>query len=262
MPYASINGIELYYETQGEGPPIVFAHGVGGNHVSWYQQVPFFARQYQAVTVDQRGFGLTEDANGLGRGGFVEDLHGLIDHLGFSKVSLVVQSMGGATGMGFTVKYPERVNALVMADTLVGITLPEEIRARQQANSAATRDLSQLERVVARSLPSRDPAKAELYLQVASFNKSNANRFNMSGTSADPITMDQVAAAARQVPMLFLVGQEDVLQPAEVVSAAAAIVPNAELAIVPDAGHSVYWEQPEVFNHVVNAFLAKVLPRE
>jgi pimeloyl-ACP methyl ester carboxylesterase len=262
MPYASVNGIELYYESHGEGPPVVFAHGVGGNHVSWYQQVPFFSRYYQAVTVDQRGFGLTEDANGLGRGGFVEDLRGLIDHLGLSKVSLVAQSMGGSTCMGFTVKYPERVSALVMADTLVGITLPDEIRERQRANSEATRDLSQLERVVAKSLPVRDPAMAELYLQVASFNKSNANRFNMSGTPAAPIMMEQVVAAAKQVPMLFLVGQEDILQPPDVVSAAAAIVPNAELAVVPDAGHSVYWEQPEVFNYRVHAFLQKVLPRD
>jgi 3-oxoadipate enol-lactonase len=262
MPYPSINGIDLYYEVHGEGPPLVLAHGVGGNHASWYQQVPFFSRFYQTLTLDQRGFGLTEDRNGLGRGGFVEDLRALIDHLGLSKVSLVAQSMGGSTCMGFTVKYPERVSALVMADTLVGMTLPEELLARQQTNSQATRDLLQLERVVSRSLPERDPAKAELYLQVASFNKQNANRFNTGGTPAEPITMEQVVAAAKTVPMLFLVGQEDILQPPDIVSAAAALVPGSELAIVQDAGHSVYWEQPEVFNHVVHAFLKKVLPRE
>jgi 3-oxoadipate enol-lactonase len=262
MSYASVNGIELYYEVHGESPPVVFAHGVGGNHVSWYQQVPFFSRYYQTITIDQRGFGLTEDVNGLGRGGFVEDMHAFIDHLGLSKVSLVAQSMGGSACMGFTVKYPERVSALVMADTLVGITLPDELREKQRRNSEATRDLSQIERVVSRSLPERNPALAELYLQVASFNKSNENRFNMAGTQPAPITMDQVIAAAKQVPMLFLVGREDVLQPVEIVRAAAALVPGASFVSVQDAGHSVYWEQPEVFNQVVHDFLQKALSRE
>ncbi len=55
MPFAPINGIDLYYEEHGDGPPLVFAHGVGGNHASWYQQVPFFARSYRAITCDQRG---------------------------------------------------------------------------------------------------------------------------------------------------------------------------------------------------------------
>ena len=262
MPYASVNGAELYYETYGEGPPVVFAHGVGGNHASWYQQLPFFSRFYRVISFDQRGFGNTEDPQGLGRGAFVEDLRALLDHLEVARTSLVAQSMGGSTCMGFTVRYPERVSALVMADTLVGITLPEPLRTRQQQNAEATRNLSQLERVLSKSLPLRDAAKAELYLQMASFNRSNVTRFNMAGTPAAPITMDEVTAAAQKVPMLFLVGEEDILQPVEIVAAASRLVPGAELAVVPGAGHSVYFEQPEVFNYQVHAFLSKVLPRE
>jgi pimeloyl-ACP methyl ester carboxylesterase len=264
MAFAPVNGIDLYYEEQGAGPPVVFAHGVGGNHASWYQQVPFFARSYRAITIDQRGFGSTADSNGYGRGSFVDDLRALLDHLGIDRVSLVVQSMGGATGMGFTVRYPERVNALVMADTLVGITLPDELRERQRLNGEATRNLSQLERVVAKDLPVRDPAKAELYLQIASFNANNANRFATPAGSvqAEPITMDMIVAAAKQVPMLFLVGAQDILQPADIVRAAAAIVPGAKLAVVPDSGHSAYFEQPEVFNYEVDRFLSDVLSRE
>ena len=263
MAFASFNGIDLYYETHGEGPAVIFAHGVGGNHAGWYQQVPFFSRYYQAVTIDQRGFGRTDDTNGLGRGNFVDDLRALLDELGIAKASLVAQSMGGGTCMGFTVKYPERVSALVMADTLAGVTLPEPVRSKQRENGEATRNLSQLERVVAKSLPLRDPAKAELYLQIASFNPNNADRFNRTGgTTAAPITMEQVTAAAQTVPMLFLVGAEDVLAQPEFVRAAAEIVPNAQLAVVPNAGHSAYFEEPAVFNDEVHRFLTRVLPRE
>lgn len=258
MPQASTNGIELYYEVHGDGPPVVFAHGVGGNHAGWYQQVPFFARFYRTITMDQRGFGRSDDTNGLGRANFVDDLRALLDHLGVSRAALVAQSMGGTTCMGFSVRYPDRVSALVMADTLVGITLPEPLRGQQQERARANSELSQLERVVSRTLPVRDPAKAELYLQIASFNQNNENRFEAGGPRAEPITMDQVMAAAKTVPMLFLVGEEDILQPPEIVEAASRLVPNAELAIVPNSGHSAYFEQPDVFNYEVHRFLSKV----
>jgi pimeloyl-ACP methyl ester carboxylesterase len=264
MAIAPINGIDYYFEEHGAGPAVVFAHGVGGNHASWFQQVPFFCRYYRTVTMDQRGFGRSLDTNGLGRGNFVDDLRALLDYLGIEKACLVAQSMGGSTMMGFAVQYPQRVSALVMADTLVGITLPDELRTRQQQNAEATRNLSQLERVVARDFPKRNPNMAELYLEVASFNANNDNRFSTppGSVQAKPIVMDEIIAAAKTVPMLFLVGREDVLQPPEIVSAASRMIPNAQLTIVPDAGHSVYWESPDVFNFEVQRFLARALSRD
>jgi pimeloyl-ACP methyl ester carboxylesterase len=257
MAIASVNGIELYYEVHGSGPPVVFAHGAGGNHGSWYQQVPFFARSYQVITIDQRGFGQSADRNGLGRSSFVEDVRALLDSLGIERTALVAQSMGGSTCLGFAVRYPQRTRALVMADTLGGVALPEPWGAKQRATAEATRDLSQLERVMSRSLPLRDPAKAELYLQLASFNPANDSRFAMPGAPAAPITLDQAVEAAGKVPVLFLVGAEDVLQPPEIVRAASELVPGSEFTVVPDSGHSVYFEQPEVFNYRVGAFLAQ-----
>src|SRR4051812_18156292 len=261
MPFATLNGIEFYYEEHGAGPPLVFAHGAGGNHAIWYQQVPFFARSWRTITFDHRGFGHSDDLNGMGRGSFVEDLRALLDHLGIEKTALVAQSMGGNTCMGFAVKYPQRVSALVMADTLAGIALGGELGERQRRNAEATRDLPQLDRVVSRSLPLRDPAKAELYLQVASFNKENATRLTANPGAVPPeaLTLEQVTATAKAVPMLFLVGAEDILQPPEIVRAASRMVPNARYALVPDAGHSVYFEQPSVFNFEVERFLLSAL---
>jgi 3-oxoadipate enol-lactonase len=57
MPKAQIKGIDLCYEVHGQGPAVVFAHGAGGNHVSWWQQVPLLARQYRCISFDHRGFG-------------------------------------------------------------------------------------------------------------------------------------------------------------------------------------------------------------
>ena len=75
MALAKINGIELYYEVHGEGPALVLAHGAGGNHLSWWQQVPVLAQSYRCVTFDHRGFGLSrEQPGGPGARAFVEDL--------------------------------------------------------------------------------------------------------------------------------------------------------------------------------------------
>jgi len=62
MPKAQINGIELYYEVHGNGPAVVCAHGAGGNHLSWWQQVPVLTPRYRCVIFDHRGFGQSLDS--------------------------------------------------------------------------------------------------------------------------------------------------------------------------------------------------------
>src|SRR5947208_4909651 len=123
MPKAQINGIDLYYEVHGQGPAVIFAHGAGGNHLSWWQQVPVLARQYRCISFDHRGLGQSLDApHGPGSQAFVQDLKGLLDHLEIERAALVAQSMGGRTCLGFTLAYTERVSALVMADTTGGFS--------------------------------------------------------------------------------------------------------------------------------------------
>ena len=98
----TLGDFELYYEVHGEGPLVVFAHGAGGTHLSWWQQVPELSRHFQCITFDHRGFGYSRDVDGgPGRAAFVQDLAGLIDHLGLDRVSLVGQSMGGWTTLGY-----------------------------------------------------------------------------------------------------------------------------------------------------------------
>src|SRR5918999_649336 len=134
MPSLTTGGARLYYETHGSGPAIVFAHGAGGNHLSWWHQVPHFRDRYTCVIFDHRGFGQSlDDRPPEERPRFDEDLAALIDHLGLEDVRLVAQSMGGWTCLGYTVTHPERVRALVMADTAGGLTSPELQTARQAA---------------------------------------------------------------------------------------------------------------------------------
>jgi pimeloyl-ACP methyl ester carboxylesterase len=96
MPFVETNGSNLYYEVHGHGPAVVLAHPGGGNHLSWWQQVPAFARRYTCITFDHRGHGATRDVeNDPGAAAYGQDLIGLLDHLGIEKTAIVGQSMGG-----------------------------------------------------------------------------------------------------------------------------------------------------------------------
>jgi len=250
MPIAQINGIEFYYEVHGNGPAIVFAHGAGGNHLSWWQQVPVFARQYRCVTFDHRGFGQSRDVpDGPGSGAFVEDLRQLLDHLKLDRVSLVAQSMGGRTCLGLALAYPERVQALVMADTTGGFgdVRMAQLRAEGEAALAGPNPPP---RTYARQFPQEQPAQAFLYEQIRGLNPPRREA-PVPGPMAEQVRV-------LRPPTLLIVGEHDVIAPPEIMTMFQSYIPQARLAEVAGAGHSVYFEKPQEFNRLVLEFLADV----
>lgn len=250
MPVIGIGQSELYYEDQGEGPAIVLAHGIGGNHASWYQQVPALARSYRVVTFDHRGFGRSTDVEQAGRGAFVDDLLALLDHLDIDKAVLVGQSMGGGTCVSFAARHPDRVRALVIASSLHAVVEPEDVTPLMDEARAATRDLPQLDRVLDAGFREAQPVQAALYRAIASFNR--VDRKTLPGDWPAKVAPEAVGNGA---PVLFLAGSADILFPVEAVRRVAARVPNAFLVEV-DAGHSVFFETPTEFNDSLLSFLA------
>jgi pimeloyl-ACP methyl ester carboxylesterase len=89
MPFLERDGARLYYETHGAGPALVFVHGLGGGHLSWWQQVPHFRDRFTCVTFDHRGFGLSGESPAKpGPDAYVDDLAALVDHLELPDVRL------------------------------------------------------------------------------------------------------------------------------------------------------------------------------
>jgi 3-oxoadipate enol-lactonase len=254
MPVLHINGADLYYETHGSGPAIVFAHGAGGNHLSWYQQVVHFRERYTCVTFDHRGFGRSLDARPVDeRPRFDEDLAALIDHLELRDVCLVAQSMGGWTCLGYAVTHPQRVRALVMADTAGGLTSPELQAARAEVQ-ARRGNMPLLSGAISEGFRKRDPRGAFLYEQIFGLNPPREQALG-SGTPMNRLSVSVEQATALPMPVLFIEGDNDVLIPPEVIRVAQQHIPGARLQMVADAGHSVYFERPDEFNRVLEAFL-------
>ena len=108
----------IYYEVAGSGPPLVFAHGLGGNHLSWWQQVAHFSPRYTCVTFAHRGFAPSSAVPGAtAPDAYADDLAALIGELELKDVRLVAQSMGGWTCIEYALRAPANVKALVMAST-------------------------------------------------------------------------------------------------------------------------------------------------
>ncbi|WP_257548355.1 alpha/beta fold hydrolase [Sphingopyxis sp. DBS4] len=240
-------GAEIWWQTHGEGPAVVLAHGIGGNHAIWYRQIDALARSNRVVTFDHRGFGLSRDHDGRGRDAFVDDLTALLDHLDVEKAALVGQSMGAGTCVGFAHRTPERVAALAICDSLHGIAETGEIKTIMDAARAKTADLSQIERVLGAGAPRE---LATLYSQIASFNA--ADRHSLAGRFEARPAAD---LGGKGFPILFLCGVEDALFPIEAVRLAQADVAGSFLVEVNDAGHSAFLEAPTQFNDTILSLL-------
>ena len=265
----------IYYEAVGSGPALVFAHGLGGNHMSWWQQVGHFAERFTCVSFAHRGFTPSRVEPGAGRAegspsaaagveAYADDLEALVDHLKLETVTLVCQSMGGWTGIDFAFRWPERVRALVLASTSGRINFgtvegPElaEIRGWEKASASARESLpGQNIHVAAGARMAREqPALHLLYQEIDALTPpewKTAIRQQLFALRTTP------AVRLRQLgtPTLWIVGEEDIVFPAVAAPALARLMPKAEVARVPDAGHSVYFERPQRFNELVERFLA------
>ena len=105
MPIEHLHGIDLNYESHGEGPAVVFLHGAGGNHISWWQQIPTFRERYRCITIDHRGFGASADPEREGAARFVDDLEALLDRQDSAFVADILELLLLCLHLGFQGRY-------------------------------------------------------------------------------------------------------------------------------------------------------------
>ncbi len=251
MPALQRPNCDIFYEETGTGPAIIFAHGAGGNHLSWWQQVPVFANAYRCVAFDHRGWGRSIATGGPGPAAFVDDLIALMDELQIERAALVAQSMGGWSCLGAALQVPERVAALVMADTIGGL-MTDAIREPWEAGRARLRGEGLESLAYDRSLRQRDPALAFLYEEIMALNPP---RDPALLAALDGLTPEPDAVAELPMPILWVVGGNDPVIPPAAMRAAHAHVPGSEYYEIPATGHSVYFERAAEFNGQLSRFL-------
>ena len=256
-------GAEIYFESTGSGPAVVFAHGLGGNHLSWWQQVPHFSHRYACVTFAHRGFSPSRVTSGdVDPALFDADLLALVDHLELEEVRLVAQSMGGWTCLNFALRHPKRVRALVMAATGGAIDLKtldeadrKDIESWVAAHQGTSAELGKrgIHPAAGERMAREQPALEFLYRELdrlsSGFDKEALRAKLLAARTRLAADLKQLA-----VPVLFISGKEDVVFPPPAAAALAKLVPRAKLESVSEAGHSVYFQRPELFNRLVSNF--------
>ena len=261
MAYLDRPDCRLYYETEGRGPALIFAHGLGGNHLSWWQQVPHFRDRYTCVTFAHRGFSPSEAGPGaVGPLGFVDDLAALIEHLRLPEVRLVAQSMGGWTCLGYALREPRKVRGLVLACTVGTVSHPDIDRVlaapeftRAQADLVA-RGISP---AAGATMEGEQPALQFLYQAIGRLRLGldmEATRKQLWSMRSTPPS----ALAALTMPVLCITGEEDVVIPTPAIETLVTLLPKGRLARVPKTGHSVYFERADTFNRLVGEYLKEV----
>ena len=251
-------GARIWYsDTGGSGAPVVFLHAATGSSQVWEHQIPAFkASNFRVVTYDRRGFGRTViDPAGIQPGTGSEDLLALVDHLRVDRFHIVGTAAGGIVALDFAVSFPQRLRSLVLANSIGGVQDPEylelgnRLRPAPQFNALPPefRELSPSYRAV-------NPGGTERWKELERTNRSPgpappAQRMKSHMTFS---TLERI-----KLPTLLLTGDADLYAPPAVLRLFAARISGSESVVVPEAGHSAYWEQPEIFNRTVLAFIRK-----
>ena len=272
MPVAKVNGISIYYESHGEGFPLVFAYGLGGNTTEWEPQIPVFSQRYRFIVWDPRGHGKSDapgDVEQYTQEIFAQDLKGLLDHLGIQRAYVGGLSMGGGIATRFTILHPQQVAALLIIDSASSsgrLTAQETRRMREEIIRLA--ETHGMQAVADYSMKNNPNIS-----RTAAAGKEQEERILQMYLSLDPIgyahstrmilntVFDSVLLEGIETPTLVLAGDEDPALPA--CRYVHDKIHGSQLVVIPNAGHLSNLDQPEAFNQAVLGFLAKVdLARE
>ena len=272
MPRVETNGVATYYERRGDGPPVVFVHGLGWDHRSWYPQLDALAGEYEVVAYDYRGHGETgggSSVRSIER--LADDLHELVEELGLDRPVLCAHSYGGLIASEYAIRYPDDLSGIAFADarTAMGENTVERAMLRLGPVFDRAEEVVGEERVerVMEFLAKRlggmeegpDDEVPELGMTTSEYATDAVEALSDEAEDAYvDAGMAYVGASPTDfhVPVLYAYGEltGDVI--ADKAERLARAPTDVRVAEIEGASHGVMLERPESFTEVLREFLA------
>jgi 2-succinyl-6-hydroxy-2,4-cyclohexadiene-1-carboxylate synthase len=267
MPFLTINNLTYHYEITGAGPPLLLLHGFTGSAENWSEHVPIFAARFTVVTVDLPGHGLTDAPDDPARYAMAQaaaDLIVLLDTMTDQPANLLGYSMGGRLALYTVTVYRQHFQSLILESASPGLRTDAERAERSQHDEALAHRIEQdgiktfvdyWERISLFESQRHLPMIQQFQLREDRLRNRPtglANSLRGMGTGVQPSLWDKLSTL--NVPALLLVGELDT-KFVGIADQMYDLLPDAQMFIVPDAGHTVHLEQPAVFQTTVLNFL-------
>ncbi|MCS6927824.1 MAG: alpha/beta hydrolase [Candidatus Binatia bacterium] len=255
-----LDGFRCHYLQEGQGTDLVLIHGLGGSLSDWDAFVPALSRYHRTLRFDVRGFGHSDKPPGpYSPQLFACDLANLLRALQLPAVHVVGISMGGVIAQRLALDYPERVRSLTLISTSSEVGAQARAAWEKMAAVIEQRgfaaNASFAERIFAPRFVQNHP---EVVRDMAARTAANDPRAYAAAARAIGSYNWTAELERIQVPTLILQGLEDALTPPGGSVRMQRALPRARLLLIPDCGHVIPLEKPELFTHTLLAFLAGV----
>jgi len=270
--YADLPGVRLWYrDSGGGGVPVVFLHAATGSSRVWeHQEDAFVAAGYRFIAYDRRGFGRTvvqplvttsaASTTSTTAAAAADDLHALMNHLSIDRFHLVGTAAGAFVCLDYALSFPQRLRSVVVANTIGGVQDEAYLELGRRLRPPAFATMPPDFRELGPSYRASNPAGTARWIELERASRpGGGDGHDGTPPPAQPmrnrITFALLETIA--VPTLLVTGDADLYAPPAVMRLFAQRIKASESIVVPEAGHSAYWEQPEIFNRAVLTFIRK-----
>ena len=242
-----------YWDTGGTGQPVVFLHPASGSALVWLYQQPVFAKAgYRVIAYSRRNYYNSDSAPNQNPGSASVDLQNFVDYLGVNQFHLVSSAAGGSVAADYALSYPEHLLSLTVSSNNLAARNGYIAEAAEKIKSKEWDDLPRWFRELGPSYRAVNPEGVAKWIEL---NEKSETGRGARQNLVNVVTPDKLESL--KVRTLLVTGDADMFTPPSIMRMIARQVPNNELVIVPECGHSPYWEQPELFNRTVLEFIRR-----
>lgn len=267
MSFAKLGEFELFYESHGTGAPLILIPGFNSGAWTWYRQTADLAKDSRVITFDPRGVANSRIADGLAEtisvAKIADDIAELLDILEIEKANVLGASFGGFVAQEFALKFPEKLNKLILVCTSAGganhIAANIGVLRSFQSNDGGAANFSE------RIRKFMQPAFTKNFAETNFEEIERVCRLREENFVPETVHLAQFeaaftfSAASRvkhiRAETLVLTGDSDLVVPMQNSINLSELIPNARLKIIENGSHLFFIEKAEEFNQIVSEFL-------